>query len=150
MDQLPASPSGKCQVMDGNGIYYVQKCKNGKICKEGEDFENGKYYGVCIDFVLPNFVGDACAANEECISQNCDGTKCDEPKEACFTDLQCDYGKYCNTNKTSDNILVNLNNNFHLNFDNLFKIKVIEFNENIPYIEKINILTEKEIENILI
>ena len=54
------------------------------------------------------------------------------------------------TNKTSDNILVNLNNNFHLNFDNLFKIKVIEFNENIPYIEKINILTEKEIENILI
>ena len=54
------------------------------------------------------------------------------------------------TNKTSDNILVNLNNNFHLNFDNLFKIKVIEFNENIPYIEKINILTEKEIENNLI
>ena len=63
MDQLPASPTEKCQVIDSNGIYYVQKCKNGKICKEGEDFEKGKYYGVCIDFVLPLFVGDACAAN---------------------------------------------------------------------------------------
>jgi hypothetical protein len=103
MDQLPASPSGKCQVMDGNGIYYVQKCKNGKICKEGEDFNNGKYYGVCIDFVLPLFVGDACAANEECMSQNCDGKKCDEPKDSCVNDLQCDYGKYCDTHKTSDN-----------------------------------------------
>ena len=103
MDQLPASPTEKCQVIDNNGIYYVQKCKNGKICKEGEDFENGKYYGVCIDFVLPNFVGDACAANEECISQNCDGTKCDEPKEACFTDLQCDYGNYCDIHKPSGN-----------------------------------------------
>ena len=102
MDQLPASPTEKCQVIDSNGIYYVQKCKNGKICKEGEKFEKGQYYGVCIDFVLPLFVGDACAANEECMSQNCDGKKCDEPKDSCVNDLQCDYGKYCDTHKTSD------------------------------------------------
>ena len=103
MDQLPVSPTGKCQVMDINGIYYVQKCKTGKICKEGTDFESGQHYGVCIDFVLPNFVGDACTANEDCMSQNCGGTKCDEPKDACINDLQCDYGKYCDIHKPTEN-----------------------------------------------
>jgi hypothetical protein len=102
MDQLPAAPTEKCQVMDENGIYYVKKCKTGKVCKEGTDIFKGQYYGVCIDFVLPNFVGDTCSANEECISHNCDGTKCEEPKDVCYNDLQCDYGNYCDMHRPND------------------------------------------------
>jgi len=52
-------------------------------------------------------------------------------------------------NNKNNNTLINLNNNLHFNFDNLFNIIDIEFNENISYIEKINIPTEKETENIL-
>jgi len=103
MDQLPVAPTGKCQVMDNDGIYYVKKCKTGKICKEGTDFKKGQHYGVCIDFVLPNFVGDACTADEDCMSQNCGGTKCEEPKDSCINDLQCDYGKYCDRHKPCNN-----------------------------------------------
>ena len=32
-------------------------------------------------------------------------------------------------------MLINLNNNLQFNLDNLFIIKDIEFNENIPYIQ---------------
>jgi hypothetical protein len=102
IDQLSVGPTEKCQAIDENGIYYVKKCKTGKVCKEGTDVFKGQHYGVCIDFVLPNFVGDACAANEDCLSHNCDGSKCDEPKDVCYNDLQCDYGNYCDKHKTKD------------------------------------------------
>jgi hypothetical protein len=95
--KLDASPSEKCLVLDENGIAYVKKCKKGKYC----NFFSKTNEGICSNFILPLFVGDACGSNEECLSQNCDKGKCEEP-EFCFNDLQCDSGKFCDIHNKNE------------------------------------------------
>ena len=101
MDKLDGSPAGKCLVVDYIGIYYVSSCKTGKVCDYVEDEVAG--YGQCTNFKLPGFDGQACSNNEECLSNNCDGTKCAEKVSGfngdvgiCINDLACEKGKFCN------------------------------------------------------
>ena len=101
MDKLDGSPAGKCLVVDYIGIYYVSSCKTGKVCDYVEDEVAG--WGQCTNFKLPGFDGQACSNNEECLSNNCDGTKCaekvsgfDGDKGICINDLACEKGKFCN------------------------------------------------------
>ncbi len=103
MDKLDGSPAGKCLVVDYIGIYYVSSCKTGKVCDYVEDEVAG--WGQCTNFKLPGFDGQACSNNEECLSNNCDGTKCaekvsgfDGDKGICINDLACEKGKFCNEN----------------------------------------------------
>ena len=80
MDKLDGSPAGKCLVVDNIGIYYVSSCKTGKVCdyNEDENDPNWSNWGQCKSFKLPGFDGQACTSNEECLSNNCDGTSCAE------------------------------------------------------------------------
>ena len=101
MDKLDGSPAGKCLVVDYIGIYYVSSCKTGKVCDYVEDEVAG--WGQCTNFKLPGFDGQACTSNEECWSNNCDGTKCAEKVSGydgdvgiCINDLACEKGKFCN------------------------------------------------------
>ena len=101
MDKLDGSPAGKCLVVDYIGIYYVSSCKTGKVCDYVEDEVAG--WGQCTNFKLPGFDGQACTSNEECLSNNCDGTKCAEKVSGydgdvgiCINDLACEKGKFCN------------------------------------------------------
>jgi len=101
MDKLDGSPAGKCLVVDYIGIYYVSSCKTGKVCDYVEDEVAG--WGQCTNFKLPGFDGQACSSNEECLSNNCDGTKCAEKVSGfngdvgiCINDLACEKGKFCN------------------------------------------------------
>ena len=99
MDKLDGSPAGKCLVVDNIGIYYVSSCKTGKVCdyNEDENDPNWSNWGQCKSFKLPGFDGQACTSNEECLSNNCDGTSCAEKGgEVCINDLACEKGKYCN------------------------------------------------------
>ncbi len=103
MDKLDGSPAGKCLVVDYIGIYYVSSCKTGKVCDYVEDEVAG--WGQCTNFKLPGFDGQACTSNEECLSNNCDGTKCAEKVSGfngdvgiCINDLACEKGKFCNEN----------------------------------------------------
>jgi len=99
MDKLDGSPAGKCLVVDNIGIYYVSSCKTGKVCdyNEDENDPNWSNWGQCTSFKLPGFDGQACTSNEECLSNNCDGTSCAEKGgEVCINDLACEKGKYCN------------------------------------------------------
>jgi hypothetical protein len=109
MDKLDGSPAGKCLVVDNIGIYYVSSCKTGKVCDYNEDVDdpNWSNWGQCKSFKLPGFDGQACTSNEECLSNNCDGTSCAEKsvqKEengpvfgVCINDLACEKGKFCNS-----------------------------------------------------
>ena len=99
MDKLDGSPAGKCLVVDNIGIYYVSSCKTGKVCdyNEDENDPNWSNWGQCTSFKLPGFDGQACTSNEECLSNNCDGTSCAEKGGGvCINDLACEKGKYCN------------------------------------------------------
>lgn len=99
MDKLDGSPAGKCLVVDNIGIYYVSSCKTGKVCDydDNEDDPNWSNWGQCKSFKLPGFDGQACTSNEECLSNNCDGTSCAEKSGGvCINDLACEKGKYCN------------------------------------------------------
>ena len=100
MDKLDGSPAGKCLVVDNIGIYYVSSCKTGKVCdyNEDENDPNWSNWGQCTSFKLPGFDGQACTSNEECLSNNCDGTSCAEKGGGvCINDLACEKGKYCDT-----------------------------------------------------
>ena len=100
MDKLDGSPAGKCLVVDNIGIYYVSSCKTGKVCdyNEDENDPNWSNWGQCTSFKLPGFDGQACTSNEECLSNNCDGTSCAEKGgEVCINDLACEKGKFCNS-----------------------------------------------------
>ena len=94
MDKLDGSPAGKCLVIDYLGIYYVSSCKTGKVCDNVEDNPIG--WAQCTNFKLPGFDGQACTDNAECLSNNCDGTKCKEKDGVCINDLACEKGKFCN------------------------------------------------------
>ena len=93
MDKLDGSPAGKCLVIDYLGIYYVSSCKTGKVCDDVED--NSVGWAQCTNFKLPGFDGQACTDNAECLSNNCDGTKCAQKDDYCINDLACEKGKYC-------------------------------------------------------
>lgn len=95
MDKLDGSPTGKCLVIDYLGIYYVSSCKTGKVCDDVEDNSIG--WAQCTNFKLPGFDGQACTDNAECLSNNCDGTKCKEKDGLCINDLACEKGKFCNS-----------------------------------------------------
>ena len=98
MDKLDGSPAGKCLVVDNIGIYYVSSCKTGKVCDydDNVDDPNWSNWGQCKSFKLPGFDGQACTSNEECLSNNCDGTSCAEKSGGvCINDLACEKGKYC-------------------------------------------------------
>ena len=100
MDKLDGSPAGKCLVVDNIGIYYVSSCKTGKVCdyNEDENDPNWSNWGQCKSFKLPGFDGQACTSNEECLSNNCDGTSCAEKSGGvCINDLACEKGKFCNS-----------------------------------------------------
>jgi len=96
MDKLDGSPAGKCLVIDYLGIYYVSSCKTGKVCDDVEDNTVG--WAQCTNFKLPGFDGQACTDNAECLSNNCDGTKCAQKDNYCINDLACEKGKYCDEN----------------------------------------------------
>jgi hypothetical protein len=111
-----------CLIKDiNNDITYVAKCKKGQKCISLEELGNTRSItnnnlykndistlnlGQCVPFIMPLFVGDACTVNEECASKNCDGGKCEVPKDYCHDHLQCDYGEYCgligNNNEEGD------------------------------------------------
>ena len=100
MDKLDGSPAGKCLVVDNIGIYYVSSCKTGKVCdyNQDENDPNWSNWGQCKSFKLPGFDGQACTSNEECLSNNCDGTSCAEKSGGvCINDLACEKGKFCNS-----------------------------------------------------
>ena len=93
MDKLDGSPAGKCLVIDYIGIHYVSSCKTGKVCDENDDNEVG--WAQCTNVKLPGFDGQACTDNAECLSNNCDGSKCAEKDGNCINDLACERGRYC-------------------------------------------------------
>jgi len=115
---LAAQVTDSCLIKDiNNDITYVSKCKKGKICISSEELKNTRSItknnlflneisklnlGQCVPFIMPLFVGDSCAVNEECASKNCDGGKCEVPKDFCYNHLQCDYGEYCELKKNEN------------------------------------------------
>ena len=107
-DDLDGTPTEKCYVEDVfNGLQYYDSCKNGKICTEASPIGmpyptsvslihgDYSYYGVCAPVPFGGFEGALCGDNAECLSFNCDGTKCGEPAEFCKTHSECEKGKYC-------------------------------------------------------
>ena len=123
MDKLDGSPAGKCLVVDNIGIYYVSSCKTGKVCDYNEDVDdpNWSNWGQCKSFKLPGFDGQACTSNEECLSNNCDGTSCAEKSVqkkkngpvfgVCINDLACEKGKFCNSNGICEKFSSDANKN---------------------------------------
>jgi len=99
MDKLAVAPVGKCLVIDFLDIRYVSKCKTGLVCDFAEpddDTENPANWGQCVPVKIPGAVGQICADNAECQSNNCANLKCaEQADERCNNDLGCAAGRFC-------------------------------------------------------